>query len=484
MSEPSKLVFEESQAGRCGVSLPGCDVPERPLSELLPPDALRSADAPLPEVSELQVVRHFTRLSQKNMGVDTAFYPLGSCTMKFNPKVNEAASGQPGLLRVHPYQPTETVQGILELLWRLERFMAEIAGMDAVSLQPAAGAHGELAGLMVIRAYFDDKGERRERILVPDSAHGTNPASCTLCGLNTVQIKSDAQGGVDIEHLKANLDRTVAALMITNPSTLGLFERNICEIVRLVHEQGALVYLDGANLNAIMGITRPGDFGVDVLHFNPHKTFATPHGGGGPGAGPIGVKAPLAPFLPVPRIVQRGHAFALDCDQPKSIGKMRSFYGNIGVLVRAYCYLRSLGPDGLKEASQHAVLNARYLLSRLRPHFDLPYDSPCMHEFVLSASRQKQKGVRALDIAKCLIDLGFHPPTIYFPLIVPEALMIEPTETESKETLDAFADALIQIAREAEESPDKVTTAPHVTPVSRLDEVKAARELKLRWKTV
>jgi glycine dehydrogenase subunit 2 len=402
--------------------------------------------------------------------------------MKYNPKVNEWAASLPGLARVHPYQGTATVQGLLALMYELEEHLAEIAGLDAVSLQPCAGAHGELTSLMLVRAYHDQRGDRRDTILIPDSAHGTNPASSALCGYKVVQLRSDSAGMVDLGELKSALGPHVAAFMITNPNTLGLFERNICKIAQAVHKAGGLMYLDGANMNAILNVARPGDFGIDVMHFNLHKTFSTPHGGGGPGAGPIAVRKILEPFLPVPRIVKKGDEYKLDEARPQSIGRVRSFFGNVGILVRAYAYIRSLGAAGLKAVSTAAVLNANYLREKLRSHYEIPYDGHCMHEFVLSAVRQKEKGVRALDIAKRLIDFGFYPPTIYFPLIVPEALMIEPTETESQETLDEFAEAMIAIAREAQENPAILQEAPHHAPVARLDEVKAARELKLRWK--
>jgi glycine dehydrogenase subunit 2 len=486
----AKLSIEISRPGRVGCPMPGADVPEVPPERLLPAEALRAEAPRLPELSEPEVVRHFTGLSRECYSVDSNFYPLGSCTMKYNPRVNEWATGLPGFARVHPYQVAGAVQGLLRLMYEMEQYLAEIAGLDAVSLQPCAGAHGELTSLMLVRAYHDQRGDGRDTILIPDSAHGTNPASSALCGYEVVQLRSDGEGMVDMAELRSKLDHRVAAFMITNPNTLGLFERNIHEIADRVHRAGGLMYLDGANMNAILGVTRPGDFGIDVMHYNLHKTFSTPHGGGGPGAGPIAVRAILEPFLPTPRIVKdekpgfskKPGFYRLDGARPQTIGRVRSFLGNIGVIVRAYAYIRSLGPDGLRAVSTAAVLNANYLREKLRAHYDIPHDGRCMHEFVASASRQKEKGVRALDIAKRLIDFGFHPPTIYFPLIVPEALMIEPTETESQETLDRFAEALIAIAREAEESPATLLEAPHRAPVARLDEVKAARELKLRWK--
>jgi len=475
------VIFEKSRPGRKGWSLPKCDVPAGPVGERIPEKFLRPAPPNLPCLGELDVVRHFTELSGRNFGVDSTFYPLGSCTMKYNPKVNEVAASLPSFAELHPYQPDSSAQGMLQLLYELERFLAEIAGLHSVSLQPAAGAHGELTSLMVIKAYHDDQGRRPTKILIPDSAHGTNPASSVICGYETVQLKSDSDGGVDLRHLEKLLSDDVAALMITNPNTLGLFDRNIKQITDRVHEAGGLVYLDGANMNAILGIVRPGDFGVDVMHYNPHKTFSTPHGGGGPGAGPIAVCERLASFLPVPVVEKEGNKYRLNWDRPKAIGKVRCFWGNIGVLIRAYTYILMQGPDGLRRVSENAILNANYLLYRLKDVYEIPYGHRCMHEFVISASPQKKTGARALDIAKRLLDFGFHPPTVYFPLIVPEALMIEPTETESKQTLDAFADALRAIAEEIDEDPRNVLDAPRSQCVRRLDEVRAARQLDLRW---
>lgn len=493
------LIFELSRPGRHGVALPDCDVPQRAPADCIPAHLLRKKPPDIPELSELDVIRHFTRLSQLNMSVDTNFYPLGSCTMKYNPRVNEKVAALPGFLQIHPLQDASMVQGALRLMYELEVMLAEILGLDAVSLQPAAGAHGELASLMIIRAWHADRGEKnRNVVLVPDSAHGTNPASCTVAGLTTKTIKSSRNGLIDVVELERALSDQVAALMVTNPNTLGLFEEHILEVAEKVHQAGGLVYMDGANLNATMGIARPGDFGVDIVHVNLHKTFATPHGGGGPGAGPIAVRSFLAPFLPVPRVrVQlptteaRTSAspflpppdavFSLDYDLPKSIGKVKAFFGNFNVIVKAYAYIRSLGPENLRRASECAVLNANYLMTALKKHFLLPYDRPCMHEFVLSAVKQKKHGVKATDIAKRLIDLGFHPPTIYFPLIVPEALMIEPTETESKATLDAFISAMIQIAKDAVERPEILQQSPTTTPVTRPDEVRAAKEPIVRW---
>lgn len=479
----TKLIFERGGAGRKPCPIPPLDVKRRDIESMIPAKFLRKSPPGLPRVSEPEIVRHYMALSTKNFSIDTNFYPLGSCTMKYNPKINERCAALPQMANIHPYQPIETFQGLLRLMFELEGFLREIGGMDAVSLQPAAGAHGELTGLMVIRAYHRDRGDLpRNEVLIPDSAHGTNPASSSLCGMKCVQIKSNDRGCVDMEYFKKILSERTAAIMITNPNTLGLFEEQIEEITRLAHEKGALVYMDGANLNAIVGITRPGDFGIDILHFNLHKTFSTPHGGGGPGAGPIGVKSHLQDFLPIPRIVKNDGHYAFSSDHPRSIGKVRTFYGNVGILVRAYVYMLCHGAEGLRRNSENAVLNANYLLSRLSKHYLLKYNRRCMHEFVLSANRQRKKGVRALDIAKRLIDYGFHPPTIYFPLIVPEALMIEPTETENKETLDAFADAMLKIDEESNANPDLVCHAPYTRPIKRLDEVKAARQPVLRMR--
>jgi len=428
------------------------------------------------------VIRHYSRLSQLNYGVDTHFYPLGSCTMKYNPRVNEDMARLPGFARLHPLAPESLSQGALALMHELGSMLAEIAGMDAVSLQPAAGAQGELAGVLMIRAWHESRGERRTKVLVPDSAHGTNPASTAIAGYEVVEVKSDASGEVDLADLERHLGPDVAAFMITVPNTLGNFEPRIAEITELCHSRGAQVYMDGANLNAILGIVRPGDLGFDVCHFNLHKTFTTPHGGGGPGAGPVGVRAHLEPFLPVPVIVRRGDRYALDWKRPKSIGKLQAFWGNFGMLVRAYAYIRTMGADGLRSVSEHAVLNANYVMKRLEGAYDVAAPGPCMHECVVSARRQKKLGVTAMDIAKRLLDLGFYAPSTYFPLIVEEALMIEPTETESKETLDAFCDAMLRIAREAEENPALVRAAPVTTPVRRLDQALAARQPNLRWR--
>jgi glycine dehydrogenase subunit 2 len=475
------LIFELSSPGRVAWSLPEADVPEADARKLLPAKHLRGDAPDLPEVSEFDVVRHYSRLSRLNYGVDTHFYPLGSCTMKYNPKLNEDMARLAGFAKVHPLAPEVLTQGALQLMHELARDLAEIAGMDAVSLQPAAGAQGELAGVLMIRGYHQSRGEKRTKVLVPDSAHGTNPASTAIAGYEVVEVKSLPNGEVDVDALARTLDADVAAFMITVPNTLGMFEPRIVEITELCHAKGVQVYMDGANLNAILGITRPGDLGFDVCHFNLHKTFTTPHGGGGPGAGPVGVKAHLEPFLPVPVVTKDGEEYALDWKRPRSIGKLQAFWGNFGMLVRAYTYIRTMGPDGLRSVSDNAILNANYIMKRLEQDYDVAVPGPCMHECVLSASRQKKLGVTATDIAKRLLDLGFYAPSTYFPLIVEEALMIEPTETEAKETLDAFCDAMIQIAREAETNPAVIHDAPVTTPVRRLDQTKAAREPNLRW---
>jgi glycine dehydrogenase subunit 2 len=477
MSEP--LIFDISRPGREGVSLPAMDVPERPV----PPEWIRKGLA-LPEVSEVDVVRHFVRLSAMNYSVDTGFYPLGSCTMKYNPKVNDAAARLPGFSQIHPQQDPETAQGAMALMFELQRFIGEIGGFSAVSLQPSAGAQGELTGILIIRKALSDRGQGgRKRILVPDSAHGTNPASTTMAGLEVVEIPSDARGNVDPAKLAAALDDRVAGLMLTNPNTLGLFEENLLEVTRLVHEAGGLVYGDGANFNALLGICRPGELGIDVMHFNLHKTFSTPHGGGGPGSGAVGVVGELAPYLPGPVVEGRkdvGGARYEWRTPERSIGRVKSFHGNFGVLVRAYTYIRMLGGAGLRAVAENAVLNANYLQSRLKEEYPVPYgERTCMHEFVAQGKIRQAPDIRALDVSKRLIDYGFHPPTNYFPLIVPEALMIEPTETESRETLDRFADAMLAIAREARDNPELLHDAPHNAPTRRLDEVKAARELKV-----
>ncbi|MDR5709713.1 MAG: aminomethyl-transferring glycine dehydrogenase subunit GcvPB [Armatimonadota bacterium] len=477
------LIFERSTPGRGAHGLPAPDVPEVPLEALVPEEAQRRTPPALPEVSELEVVRHYTLLSHRNFSIDQGFVPLGSCTMKYNPKLHEEVARFEGFARLHPYTPEDLVQGALRLMYELGEELQELTGMDAVTFQPAAGAHGELTGLLMIRAYFAHRGERRTKVIVPDSAHGTNPATATMAGYRVVTVPSDARGNMDLTRLESELGPEVAAVMLTNPNTLGLFEEHVDRIAELTHACGAQLYLDGANLNAMLGITRPGDQGFDVLHTNLHKTFSTPHGGGGPGACALLVKPHLEPFLPVPVVRREGDRYVLDWDRPQSIGRVRAFYGNFGNLVRAYAYLRSLGAEGLRAVAECAVLHANYLRVRLAPYYEIPYDRICKHEFVASGVRQKQRnGVTTKDIAKRLLDYGFHAPTVYFPLIVEEALMIEPTETESLQVLDAFVDAMMAIDREAQENPELVKTAPHTTPVRRLDEVRAARFPDLRWK--
>ncbi|MEH7157112.1 aminomethyl-transferring glycine dehydrogenase subunit GcvPB [Neobacillus drentensis] len=481
-NQDQALIFELSTPGRIGYSLPEMDVPELDLTGLLPDGYIRTEEPELPEVSELDIMRHYTALSRRNHGVDSGFYPLGSCTMKYNPKINENVARFNGFAHVHPLQDESSVQGALELLYDLQEHLIEITGMDEVTLQPAAGAHGEWTGLMMIRAYHEANGDmKRTKVIVPDSAHGTNPASATIAGLETITVKSNEHGLVDLEDLRRVVGEDTAALMLTNPNTLGLFEENILELAEIVHEAGGKLYYDGANLNAVLSKARPGDMGFDVVHLNLHKTFTGPHGGGGPGSGPVGVKADLIPFLPKPIITKQGEEFVLDYDRPQSIGRVKPFYGNFGINVRAYTYIRSMGPDGLKAVTEYAVLNANYMMRRLAEYYDLPFDRHCKHEFVLSGRRQKKLGVRTLDIAKRLLDFGYHPPTIYFPLNVEECIMIEPTETESKETLDSFIDIMIQIAKEAEENPEVVQEAPHTTVVGRMDETKAARKPVLKY---
>jgi glycine dehydrogenase subunit 2 len=474
-----RLIFEKSQSGRRGGELPKPDLPAADV-----PVELRRASPPrLPELAEPEILRHFTELSTRNFGIDTGFYPLGSCTMKYNPRVNERLVMLPGFRDLHPYQEEDGIQGALELMWRLQEALIELSGLHACSLQPAAGSQGELTGLMLMRAYFEDRGEgdRRDTIVTADTAHGTNPASVTMAGYKLAKVQTDARGNVDVAHLRELVDERTAGLMLTNPSTLGLFDEHIEEIAAIFHDVGALLYYDGANLNAVCGLSRPGDMGFDIVHINLHKTFSQPHGGGGPGGGPIVVREKLEPFLPVPAVVKGGDRFRLDFDRPKSIGKVRGYTGPFGVFVRSYAYIRSYGPR-LREMSEVAVLNANYLLALLKEAYDLPYDRLCMHEFVLSARTLKREhGISATDVAKRLMDYGFHPPTIYFPLVVPEALMIEPTETEAKETLDAFAEAMREIAGEAAENPDVVKAAPHGRPVNRLDEVRAAKRAIVRY---
>lgn len=480
-TQATQLIFELSKAGRRGSQLPACDVDTPPLTEILPSPALADQPPPLPEVAESDLVRHYTNLSTMNMSVDTHFYPLGSCTMKYNPKRNEKLASLPGWLAVHPYQPESTVQGLLQVLYELQLYLGEISGLPAVSLQPAAGAHGELTALMVAAAYFKSKGEKRTKVFIPDSAHGTNPASARMAGFKTVAIPSTEQGHVDLDALRRELDHETGVFMITNPNTLGLFDAQVAEIAELVHEQGGLIYLDGANMNAILGITRPGDFGADMIHFNPHKTFSGPHGGGGPGSGPICVNETLGPYLPAPVVATRNDQYVLDYQRPHSLGRVRSFFGNVGVLIRAYCYLRTLGPDGLRHLSEHAVLNANYLLNRVKHFMPVPHGDRCMHEFVASAEKLKEtRGLKqpAMDVGKRLLDFGFHAPTVYFPLNVHDAMMIEPTETESMETLNAFAEALFHVSGE---SAEMLQEAPHTTVISRPNEVAAARKPVLKW---
>ena len=478
---PESVIFELSRKGRKGYTLDELDVPETPIEEVISNAFLRDDSAQLPEVSENEVVRHFVKLSQMNYHIDKGFYPLGSCTMKYNPKINEETASLPGMANVHPYQPESTVQGCLQVLWEIERILCDVTGLKAVTTQPAAGSHGELAGIMFMRKYHERNKSERKTILIPDSAHGTNPSSVTIGGYSTVEIKSDDRGIIDLKDFKSKLTDEVAGLMVTNPNTLGFFEKDIKKIADALHDNGALLYMDGANLNALLGFVKPGDLGVDILHINLHKTFSTPHGGGGPGAGPVAVSERLVDFLPVPRVVKSGDNFSLDYDRPDSIGQLHGYYGNFGILVRALTYMTMLGKKGMRRVSENAILNANYLLSLVKDNYDHPYGSPVMHEFVLSTVRQKEKGIKTLDIAKRLLDFGFHAPTTYFPLIVKEALMIEPTETETKETLEAFADALNQIAEEVNNDPDLLRNAPVNTPVSRLDEVKASKEIDVRY---
>lgn len=481
-NENQPLIFEISKPGRIGYSLTDLDVPEVDLTDLLPKSLIRKKEAALPEVSELDIMRHYTALSNRNHGVDTGFYPLGSCTMKYNPKINEAVARIPGFANIHPLQDESTVQGAMEVAYDLQEHLCEITGMDEVTLQPAAGAQGEWTALMMIRAFHEANGDTgRTKVLVPDSAHGTNPASATVAGFDTITVNSDENGLVDIEDLKAKVGGDTAALMLTNPNTLGLFEEHIMQMAEIVHGAGGKLYYDGANLNAVMSKARPGDMGFDAVHLNLHKTFTGPHGGGGPGSGPVGVTSELAPYLPKPILEKNDGVYTFNYDVPQSIGRVKPFYGNFGIYLRAYTYIRSMGPDGLKAVTENAVLNANYMMRRLEPYFDLPYPQHCKHEFVLSGRKQKKLGVRTLDMAKRLLDFGFHPPTVYFPLNVEEGMMIEPTETESKETLDSFIDAMIQIAKEVEENPEIVQEAPHTTVISRLDETKAARKPVLRY---
>jgi glycine dehydrogenase subunit 2 len=477
MSGALPTVFELSRPGRRGPAAPPAEKELPPLGDTIPESLRRRGPIQLPEAGELDLVRHYTRLSTRNFAIDNAFYPLGSCTMKYNPRLNEVAASNPGFAFAHPLAGAGEIQGMLEAFWLLQSILAEVSGLPHVSLQPAAGAHGELAALMMIKAYHLERNDRtRDRILIPDSAHGTNPSSSTIAGFRSREVKSGRDGTVDMADFSSKLGPDVAAMMITNPNTVGIFEQNIAEISEALHRNGSLLYMDGANMNAILGVARPGDFGVDVMHFNLHKTFSTPHGGGGPGAGPIAVNAKLEPYLPVPRVVRTADGrLDLSEDHPRSIGKVRSYFGNSGILIRALAYAMAHGPEELRSVSEHAVLNANYIRAKLSSAYHLPYESPSMHEVVFSAKKQKALDVRALDIAKRLIDLGFHPPTIYFPLIVAEALMIEPTETESRETLDAFIEAMLRIAREAESSPGILHEAPVTQPVKRLDELNAVK---------
>jgi len=482
VSRNEPLLFEMSSPGKLAYQLPELDVPAVEPAEALGAENVRAEIADFTEVSEVEAIRHFTRLSTWNYAIDLGMYPLGSCTMKYNPRVNELVARTEGLAWAHPYQPQQISQGAMEVMAQLEAALAEITGMDAVTLQPAAGAHGEMTGILVVRALLEARGGPRRKVLIPDSAHGTNPATAAIAGYEVANIKSNDRGMLDVENLARIVDEDVAALMLTNPNTLGVFEPNIRRIAAILHDKGAQLYMDGANMNALVGVTRPGDSGVDVMHLNLHKTFSTPHGGGGPGSGPVAVKAHLEPFLPVPRLRRAEGQWRFDYERPRSIGRVRAFYGNFGVLVRALAYILAHGGDGLRNATLDAVLNANYIRKGLEPYFDLPHDEPVMHECVFSDSRQAKRGVRTGDIAKRLIDAGFHPYTVSFPLIVHGALMIEPTETESKRELDLFIETMIAIAREVEENPEQVTSAPHNTRTSRVDEVGAARRPVLRWK--
>jgi glycine cleavage system P protein (glycine dehydrogenase) subunit 2 len=481
LREPEKLLFELSRPGRRGFALAPLDVPE-PERSALDPRYTRDEVEGFPELSEVEVVRHYTRLSRLNYAIDLGLYPLGSCTMKYNPKIHEKVARLPGFAEAHPQLPAAAAQGCLRLMHDLERALCAICGMDRFTLQPAAGAQGELAGIMMARAYHRERGNPRQVVLIPDSAHGTNPASAHIAGYRVEQVPSNERGCVDLGALRRRMSEDIALLMLTNPNTLGVFEGEIREIAAAVHARGGLLYMDGANLNAFVGVARPGDMGVDLHHVNLHKTFSTPHGGGGPGAGPVGVKRPLEAYLPVPTIEKEGEAYLLRHDRPKSIGRVRSFFGNFGMFVRAYAYILALGPDGLRRMSETAVLNANYIRRKLEGTYHLPYDAPSLHEVVFSDRHLEDTGVHTLDVAKRLMDYGFHPPTIYFPLIVKGALMIEPTESESREELDAFIEAMRRIAEEARANPDLVRTAPHTTPVRRLDEVGAARNPVIRWR--
>ncbi|MGI6648810.1 MAG: aminomethyl-transferring glycine dehydrogenase subunit GcvPB [Bacillota bacterium] len=488
-----KLIFEKHVPGSNSFSLPSSEISDQAFSEQIP-DQTKSGRIPaqflrqeamnLPEVSEVEAVRHYTELSTRAYGVDSGFYPLGSCTMKYNPKINEWAARLPGFAGLHPYQPADTVQGALQLYYEMQEMLAEITGMDGFSLQPAAGAHGELAGVMIMKAYHQQRQDhKRTKIMVPDSAHGTNPASANVVGFEVIEVKSNPRGLVDLDDLRSKMTEEVAGLMLTNPNTLGLFEEEIQEIAAIVHDGGGLLYYDGANLNGIMGVARPGDMGFDVIHVNLHKTFGTPHGGGGPGSGPVGVKAKLLEFLPKPIAVKEGEQYRFNYNLPLSIGKVKNFYGNFGVIVKAYAYIKALGAEGLKEACQHAVLNANYLRHQLRDTYHIPLDRLCKHEFIINSKKQAENGITTLQMAKRLIDYGYHPPTVYFPLIVSEAMMIEPTETESKERLDDFIQTMRTIARESVENPELVKQAPQQAMIKRVDEVTAARKPVVKWET-
>jgi glycine dehydrogenase subunit 2 len=494
-AERARTIYEKSKPGRRAAVLPDAEVPETALEELIPAKLLRKEEPRLPEIAEPEIVRHYNRLSRRNFDLDSGFYPLGSCTMKHNPRLNERVAALPGHARLHPAQEPRRAQGALELMWLLQQSLSEICGLPHVSLQPSAGSHGELAGLLLTRAYHADRGEQRTKVLAPDTSHGTNPASVTMAGYEVIKVATDERGGVEMDDLRAKLAENagqVACLMLTNPNTLGVFDENIAEIASLIHEEGGTLYYDGANLNAVMGKSRPGDMGFDIVHVNLHKSFSQPHGGGGPGAGPIAVSERIAPFLPRPQVIRReaenghGPSFDLEFDRPRSIGRLRGFQGNFGVFVRSYAYILSLGADGLAEASETAVLNANYLKARLAEgrsgkYLPLNFDRHCMHEFVLSGKPMKDTlGLATLDLAKRLLDFGFHPPTVYFPLLVEEALMIEPTETETKESLDAFAEAIELILAEAERDPEVAREAPYTTPVRRLDEVRATRRPVVR----
>lgn len=477
----SELIFEKHSRNEADW-LPDLGVSDVSVSSLIPEGLRRKSDPLLPSVSELDVVRHFTQLSQKNFCVDTHFYPLGSCTMKYNPKALDAIASLSSFSLVHPYQDVQDAQGCLKVLFEMQRYLSEITGMDEFTMQPAAGAHGEFCGLLIAHAYHQNQKKKKTKVLIPDSSHGTNPASATLCGYEVVQIKTDARGHVDMADFRSKLDDEVACFMLTNPSTLGLFEENILELAKGVHSVGGLLYYDGANMNALLGVCRPGDMGFDIVHINLHKTFAVPHGSGGPGSGPVGVKKHLAAYLPHPRITREGDKFDFVKKDAESIGKLRSFYGNFGAIIRSYAYIKALGSDGLKAVAENAIINANYLRVKLKDIYDIPYNDTCMHEFVMSAARQKKKGVRALDIAKRLLDFGVHAPTVYFPLTVEEAMMVEPTETESKETLDEFIKIMHAIEKEISENPERLHDAPLNTPITRMDEVLAARQPNLRFK--